>query len=91
MWSKFWDWYERNLTKSLLVTAIIIYIQIPHMVWNADLYLEMGMISHVHPVLDFFLYGVDLIEVLPMINLGLIIYSRVRHKNNNGSKSRTKG
>jgi len=91
MWSKFWDWYERNLTKSLLVTAIIIYIQIPHMVWNADLYLEMGMISHIHPILDFFLYGVDLIEVLPMINLGLIIYSRVRHKSNNGSKSRTKG
>lgn len=87
MWSKFWDWYERNLTKSLLVTAIIIYIQIPHMVWNADLYLEMGMISHVHPILDFFLYGVDLIEVLPMINLGLIIYSRVRSKNNNVSKS----
>lgn len=57
------------------------------MVWNADLYLEMGMISHIHPILDFFLYGVDLIEVLPMINLGLIIYSRVRSKNNNVSKS----
>ena len=50
------------------------------MVWNADLYLEMGMISHVHPVLDFFLYGVDLIEVIPMINLAFIIYSQLRRK-----------
>jgi hypothetical protein len=50
------------------------------MIWNADLYLEMGMISHVHPILDFFLYGVDLIEVIPMINLGFIIYSHFRRK-----------
>lgn len=80
IWKRFWTWYDRHLTKSLLVTAIIIYIQIPHMVWNADLYLEMGMISHVHPVLDFFLYGVDLIEVIPMINLAFIIYSQLRRK-----------
>ena len=78
VWARFWDWYEKHITESLFLTALIIYMQIPHMVWNADLYLETGMISKVHPVLDFFLYGVDLIEIFPMINIGFLIYSRVR-------------
>ena len=73
LWSSFWNWYDRQITKSLIITAIIIYIQIPHMVWNADLYLEAGMISRVHPILDFFMYGVDLIEIIPMINVGMLI------------------
>jgi hypothetical protein len=81
-WVRFWSWYERHITESLFLTAFIIYLQIPHMVWNADLYLEAGIISHVHPVLDFFLYGVDLVEVFPMINIGFLIYSRVRKSRN---------
>lgn len=80
MWNSFWAWYERHATKSLLVTAIIIYMQIPHMVWNADLYLEIGIVSKINPILDFFLYGVDLIEVIPMINIMMLIYSRIRKK-----------
>ena len=83
-WSNFWSWYERHTTESLLVTAIIIYIQIPHMVWNADLYLETGLnIARQNVVLDFFLYGIDLIEVLPMINIGMILYSKLRSKKTN--------
>ncbi|MBT3591506.1 MAG: hypothetical protein HN504_01360 [Candidatus Nitrosopelagicus sp.] len=70
------------MTESLALTALIIYMQIPHMIWNADLYLESGMISHVHPVLDFFLYGVDLIEIFPMINIGFLIYARIRKSQN---------
>ena len=77
-WDRFWTWYERHTTKSLLVMAIIIYIQIPHMIWNADLYLELGMISRTNIVLDFFLYGVDLIEVIPMISVAMMIYAKVR-------------
>ena len=79
-WERFWSWYARHVTESLVLTAFIIYIQIPHMFWNADLYLETGMISRVNPVLDFFFYGVDLIEVFPMINIGFLIYSRIRKK-----------
>jgi hypothetical protein len=81
-WTRFWAWYDRHITESLAITALIIYIQIPHMIWNADLYLEAGMISHVHPVLDFFMYGVDLIEIFPMINIGFLIYSRIRKSRN---------
>ena len=81
VWERFWQWYERHLTESLLLTAVVIYIQIPHMIWNADLMLETGLeIAHVNPVLDWFLYGIDLVEVFPMINLGMIIYTKVRKK-----------
>ena len=45
------------------------------MIWNADVYLEMGMISRIHPIIDFFMYGVDLIEVIPMINVAFLIYN----------------
>ena len=79
-WNKFWLWYERHVTESLIFTAFIIYIQIPHMIWNADLYLETGMISRIHPILDFFMYGVDLIEIFPMVNIGFLIYSTIRKK-----------
>ena len=85
MWDRFWNWYDKHITKSLFLTAVIIYIQIPHMIWNADLYLEMGMISKINPVLDFFLYGVDLIEIIPMIIIGMLIYSRLRRNNLNNS------
>ena len=85
MWNEFWEWYEKYTTHSLFLTAIIIYIQIPHMIWNADLYLELGMISRVDPILDFFLYGVDLIEILPMINVGMLIFSRLRKKQQNNT------
>ena len=79
-WDRFWGWYDRHTTKSLIITAIIIYMQIPHMVWAGDVYLQLGVISHIHPVLDFFLYGIDLVEILPMINIGMLIYNKMRKK-----------
>lgn len=79
-WDRFWTWYERHTTKSLVVMAVIIYIQIPHMWWNLDLYLELGMISRTNPVLDFFLYGVDMIEIIPMISVAMMIYSKLKKR-----------
>ena len=80
MWKEFWLWYERHTTESLLITAVIIYIQIPHMVWAGDAILQTGMVWGVNPILDFLLYGIDLIEVIPMINIGMLIYSRIRKR-----------
>ena len=74
-WTRFWNWYENKILGSIIIIAIIQFIQIPHMVWNADLYLELGLISRVHPVIDFMLYGVDLIEIVSIINVGMIMYS----------------
>jgi len=79
-WTKFWSWYDRHLTQSLFLTAFILYLQIPHMVWAGDVYLQLGIIAHHNPILDFFLYGIDLIEILPMINIGFIIYAKLRKK-----------
>ncbi|MDI1495318.1 MAG: putative membrane protein [Cenarchaeum symbiont of Oopsacas minuta] len=88
IWSRFWSWYESKILGSIIIIAIIQFIQIPHMVWNADLYLETGMISRLHPALDWLLYGVDLIEIISIINVGMIMFSLVkkrrierRHKN----------
>jgi hypothetical protein len=60
------------------------------MIWNADLYLETGMISRVHPILDFFMYGVDLIEIFPMVNIGFLIYCTVRKKRKQSIPNRDK-
>ena len=50
------------------------------MVWNADLMLEVGMVSRVHPVIDWFLYGVDLIEIVSIINVGMIMFSLIKKR-----------
>ncbi|HEC64678.1 MAG TPA: hypothetical protein ENI23_05260 [bacterium] len=83
MWNEFWLWYDRHTTHNLFITAVIVYLQIPHMIWAGDLYLKLGVISNIHPVLDFFLYGIDLIEILLMLKIGMIIYGRVRRTTGN--------
>jgi len=80
MWSRFWNWYENKILGSLVLVAIIQLIQIPHMIWNVDLMLEIGYVSRVHPVIDWFLYGVDLIETVSIVNVSMMIYSIVRKK-----------
>jgi hypothetical protein len=87
-WARFWNWYEDKILGSVILIAIIQFIQIPHMVWNADMMLEAGMISRVHPVIDWFLYGVDLIEIVSIVNVGMIMYSLVK-KRKKGHKTRS--
>ena len=69
-WKAFWEWYERHTTESLLATAVIIYMQIPHMIWNCDqVYGMCGDIAGWHPVTDFLLLGVDFLEIPSIINV----------------------
>ena len=79
-WSRFWSWYEDKILGSIILIAIIQFIQIPHMVWNADIMLEAGYISRVHPVIDWLLYGIDLIEIVSIINVGMIMYSLIKKR-----------
>ena len=81
-WNKFWQWYENKILGSVIVIAIIQFIQVPHMVWNADIMLEAGIVSRVHPVLDWFLYGVDLIEIVSIVNVGMIMFSLINKRRN---------
>ena len=48
------------------------------MIWNGDLYSGYGVISNVHPVLDFILFGVDLLEIPTIIIAILTVYARLR-------------
>ncbi len=86
LWKRFWDWYENKILGSVIIIAIIQFIQIPHMVWNADLYLELGVVARIHPALDWLLYGVDLIEIVSIINVGMIIYSLIKKRRINHAK-----
>lgn len=79
-WTKFWNWYENKILGSVIIIAIIQFIQIPHMIWNADLMLEAGYVSRVHPLIDWLLYGVDLIEIISIINIGMIMFSLIKKR-----------
>ena len=81
IWNKFWDWYEKQLKGSLIFLLVIHIVQIPHMAWNADMYFEMGNISRIHPIIDFMLYGVDLVELISLATVISLIYTHgIRHK-----------
>lgn len=56
------------------------------MVWNADIMLEAGIVSRVHPVIDWFLYGVDLIEIISIVNVGMIMFSLIKQRQNKKKK-----
>ena len=80
-WNKFWSWYDRHLTKSLFLTAFILYLQIPHTISAAECFFDgnVGLFG-VHPVTDFLLYGIDLLECIPIIGVTLAIVARVKAK-----------
>ena len=81
MWNRFWNWYEKQLMGSLAFLLMVHVVQIPHMIWSAEVYMELGMISRIHPILDFLLYGVDLVELLSLAQIIMLIYAHgIRHK-----------
>jgi hypothetical protein len=82
VWNKFWNWYENKILGSIIIIAFIQFIQIPHMIWNADIMLEAGIVSRIHPVIDWFLYGVDLIEIISIVNVGMIMFSLIKKRRN---------
>lgn len=79
--TRFLDWYERHILESLLITAIILYLQIPHTIAAADCFFTLGIgIIHYNPILDFFLYGIDLLEIIPLISITIAIIAKIRHR-----------
>jgi hypothetical protein len=79
----FFDWYERHITESMLVTAVILYLQIPHTVTAAECFFgdhEHAYLFGKNIVLDFLLYGIDLLEMKPIVSTTLAIISKIRHK-----------
>ena len=79
--TRFLNWYERHITESLVVTAIILYLQIPHTLAAGECFFNgnIGLFG-AHPITDFLLYGIDLLELIPIIGVTLAIISKIRHK-----------
>ena len=79
--SKFLTWYDRHLTESLTLSALILYLQIPHTISAAECFFDgnLGLFG-IHPVTDILLYGIDLLEAIPIIGVTLAIIARVKGK-----------
>jgi len=81
MFLRFLQWWKDKLAMSLGFLVFTHVIQIPHMVWNADILLELGFVSRVNPFLDFFLYGIDLIEIPAIIAVVISFISVYKLRN----------
>lgn len=73
----FCRWWEQKLTVSLGFLVFTHWAQIPHFLWGGDILLEAGYVSRVNPVLDFILYGIDLIEIPAIIAVTTSFISRM--------------
>ena len=81
LWNRFWNWYEKQLMGSLAFLLMVHIVQIPHMIWAADVYMQLGIISRIHPIIDFLSYGVDLVELLSLAQIIMLIYAHgIRHR-----------
>ena len=78
--TRFLNWYERHITASLFISAGILYAQIPHSCWALECIFGECVLHGHGMVVDFFLYGIDTLELIPIIGVTLAIVSKVRHK-----------
>jgi len=78
---RFIKWYETKVLENLILAATILYLQIPHTLTAADCFFRLGWnLVHVNPVLDFFLYGIDLLEVVPIMAITFSIYVEAKKR-----------
>ena len=71
------------MAKSLIISAIILYAQIPHTITAAECFFgdhDHTLIFGKNIILDFLIYGIDLLELIPIIGITLAIVSKVRKK-----------
>ena len=81
--TKFLDWYEKHMAKSLIISAVILYAQIPHTITAAECFFGDYVFTLIYGkniVLDFIIYGIDLLELIPIIGITIAIVSKVRHR-----------
>jgi|TARA_R110000824_G_scaffold8714_2_gene39415 hypothetical protein len=77
----FLNWYNRHLTESLAISAFILYLQIPHTISAAECFFDgdVGLYGF-HPISDFLLYGIDLLELIPIVGVTIAIIARMKSK-----------
>ena len=77
---RFFEWYNRRMVESLTISAVILYAQIPHSWWALECVFGEGILHGHGMVVDFFLYGIDTLELIPIIGVTMAIISKIRHK-----------
>lgn len=76
-----WKFLSDHLAENMIIQAIILYFQIPHMLWAADVaFLEGKLIAGVSTPLDFLLYGIDLVEWIAIVNVTLTLIAVRKQK-----------
>ena len=75
---RFFRWWNKVLTASLGFLVITHLLQIPHFLWGGDALMKSGLVYNANPVLDFVLYGIDLIEIPAIIVVVVSFVSRLR-------------
>ena len=79
--TRFLEWYNRHLTESLAISAVILYLQIPHTISAAECFFDGNLgLCGIHPISDVLLYGIDLLELIPIIGVTLAIIANMRKK-----------
>ena len=74
----FLEWYNRRMVESLSISAIILYLQIPHSWWALECVFGQGILHGHGFVVDFLLYGIDTLEMIPIIGVTLTIIARYK-------------
>ena len=78
--NRFWTWYQTKIVHAIGFLFITHILQIPHFIWAGDAWLQSGYVAHLHPILDFLLYGIDLIEIPALINVTLLFIAQLRKR-----------
>jgi hypothetical protein len=66
------------MAKSLAISAFVLYLQIPHSWWALECIFGQGYLHGHGAVVDFLLYGIDTLEMIPIIGVTLAIIAKVR-------------
>lgn len=82
---KAWQWYQRRVIESMLISTIILYLQIPHTISAAECFFAHDqhhiLFGH-NPLTDFLLYGIDLLELIPIVAMTTQLIAQIQRKRN---------
>lgn len=78
IWDRFWTWWDKKLLHNFIALGIILWIQVPHMVWMwIDPVFGVHAFMHEH---DIAFAAIDLLEVPAIISWTLSAFARFRSK-----------
>ncbi len=74
------NWYATKTKYAIGLMFVIQIIQIPHMIWAGDAILQSGYVFQSNQIMDWVLYGIDLIEIPALLNATVLFANVLRNK-----------